>query len=109
MLILAYYLCECCDLTLAAVKAIRKENDEYKKEKRANLLINELRWAAKLMALRFLGIDDTIDEKSHGQLREFPDPYIAGDKKLVRLVHEVKIEVDKGYNLFNLEVMLRRK
>ena len=45
MLILAYYLCECCDLTLEAIKDIRKENNEYKKKKRANLLINELRWA----------------------------------------------------------------
>lgn len=49
MFILAYYLGECCDLTLAAVKDMREQKDIDKRERRANLLMNELRYAAKTM------------------------------------------------------------
>ena len=62
--------------------------------------------AAKTMVFKVLGVDDTISERRQ---QELSDSYITGDKKFARLVDEVKTELEQRYNLFNSEVMLRKK
>lgn len=92
--ILSLYLGECCEITLIRVKRIQEETNNDEKQRIANLLMDELKGAAKSMAVKVLNVDD-MPERKTGLEQASVISYPKGDNKFVKLVNEVKEDLDQ--------------
>jgi hypothetical protein len=97
MSILSLYLGNCCDITLREAKRIQEEPNIVEKQKIANALMDELRGAAKSMAVRLLSGRDSTAGRSIMQEQKSTFFYPRGDKKFEKLTLELKQDVDQWF------------
>lgn len=97
MSILSLYLGNCCDITLREAKRIQEEPNIVEKQRIANSLMDELRGAAKSMAVRLLNGRDSTAGRSKMQEQESTFSYPREDKKFEKLTIELKQDVDQWF------------
>jgi hypothetical protein len=95
--IMSLYLSECCEITLTEVKRIQGETNRGEKQRLANLLMDELKGAAKSMAVKFFNVGNSRPERKAKQEQESAFSFPRGDKKFEKLTIELKQDVDQWF------------